>query len=234
MAVDYNQYVADLENMIAMDATDAVFQEIIPAIINYAEMRIYRELDLVQTTQRDTTVMLTIGNQNAALPQTFVVVQGINLLAAHIDPTIAVRTPLMPVSKEAIYNLWGDPTLTAAPEIYAMVDQWNILLGPSPDDDYGIEVYGTFRPEPLSPTNTTTFLTTWLYDLFLAASMIFVSGYMRNFGTMSNDPQMGMAWETQYQALKASANMEELRKKSWSDSWTTYPPSPVAAPPRGQ
>ena len=47
----------------------------------------------------------------------------------------------------------------------------------------------------MSPTNTTTFLTTWLYDLFLAASMVFVSGWMRNFSSSGNDPQMPVhAW----------------------------------------
>jgi hypothetical protein len=114
-----------------------------------------------------------------------------------------------------------------------MVDQWNALLGPSPDSAYSVEVYGTFRPTPLSQQNPNTFLTTYLYDLFMAASMVFISGWMRNFGSQASDPQMGMSWETQYGTLKASANLEELRKKSWSDSWTSMSPTPVAQPPRG-
>jgi hypothetical protein len=144
-----------------------------------------------------------------------------------------MRVPLVAVSKEVLYALWGDPTAIGAPTMYAMVDQWNAIVGPSPDNGYGIEVYGTFRPAPLSNTNETTFLTTYLYDLFFAASMVFTSGWMRNFGAQASDPQMGMSWETQYQALKASANLEEIRKKSWSDSWTSFSPTPVAQPPRG-
>lgn len=232
--VDYTTYVAQLENMIAMDATDADFQAIIPAIINYAEMRIYRELDLISTVFRDTSVSLVTANQNAAFPQTFVTVQGVNVLTPFAtDPVTAARNPLVPTSKEVIHALWGNPNATGLPQMYAMVDQWNAILGPSPDNFYTLEVYGTLRPNPLSDTNTTTFLTTYLYDLFMAASMVFVSGYMRNFGTQSSDPQMGMSWESQYQALKASAMVEELRKKSWSDSWTAFSPTPLAQPPRG-
>lgn len=231
---DYNQYVADLENMIAMDASDATFQEIIPAIINYAEMRIYRELDLISTIFRDTSVTLTSGSQNAAFPQTFIVVQGVNLLTpAGGSPATAARIPLIPVSKEVAYGLYGDPGVTGAPTMYAMVDQWNALIIPAPDANYRIEVYGTQRPAPLSATNTTTFLTQYLYDLFLAASMIFVSGYMRNFSSAGNDPAMPVNWEQQYSKLFASANVEELRKKSWSDSWTALSPTPLAQPPRG-
>lgn len=232
--VDYTTYVAQLETMIAMDAADADFPTVIPAIINYAEMRVYRDLDLISTIFRDTSVTLTPSNQNAALPQTFVVVQGINILTpAGGSPATSGRVPLIPTSKEVVYALWGDPTVTGPPQMFAMVDQWNVLIAPSPDLAYTIEAYGTQRPAPLSPSNTTTFLTTYLYDLFFAASMVFTSGYMRNFGSQASDPQMGMSWEQQYQALKASANVEELRKKSWSDAWTAFSPTPLAQPPRG-
>lgn len=232
--VDYTTYVSQLETMIAMDAADPDFPTIIPAVINYAEMRIYRELDLISTVFRDTSVTLTAQNQNATLPNSFVIVQGINLLTpAGGAVSTSARVPLVPASKELVYGLWGDPTVTGQPQMFAMVDQWNVLFAPSPDLAYTIEAYGTQRPAPLSPSNTTTFLTTYLYDLFLAASMIFASGYMRNFGTQSSDPQMGTSWESQYQALKASANVEELRKKSWSDAWTSFSPTPLAQPPRG-
>lgn len=232
--VDYNTYVSQLQTMIAMDATDPDFPTIIPAIINYAEMRIYRELDLISTITRDTSTTLVAANQNAAFPNTFVVIQGVNLLTPAVAlPAVAARVPLIAVSKEVLYAMWGNPALTGPPTMYAMVDQWTALLGPSPDATYKVEVYGTIRPVPLSASNTTTFLTTYLYDLFLAASMVFVSGYMRNFGSQASDPQMGMSWETQYGTLKASADMEELRKKSWADSWTSMPPSPVAQPARG-
>jgi len=232
--VDYATYVSQLETMIAMDAADPDFPTIIPAVINYAEMRIYRELDLISTIFRDTSVTLTPQTQGAMLPNTFVTVQGINILTP-VGGAVATsaRVPLVPASKELVYMLWGDPTVTGQPQMFALVDQWNLLLGPSPDLGYTIEAYGTQRPTPLSPTNTTTFLTAYLYDLFLAASMIFASGYMRNFGTQSSDPQMGMSWEAQYQSLKASANVEELRKKSWSDAWTAFSPTPLAQPPRG-
>lgn len=231
---DYSTYVAQLENMIAMDATDADFQEIIPAIINYAEMRIYRELDLISTIVRDTSVLCVQANPNVNLPDTFVVVQGVNVLTPAGTPAAsATRVPLTPVSKEVLYALWGNPAYTDTPQVYAMVDQWTAMLGPSPDANYALESYGTIRPAPLSASNTTTFLTTYLYDLFMAASMIFVSGYMRNFSSSGSDPQMPVNWEQQYNTLKGSANIEELRKKSWSDAWTSMSPTPLAQPPRG-
>jgi hypothetical protein len=111
-----------------------------------------------------------------------------------------------------------------------MLDQFTIILGPWPDANYQVEVIGTIRPTPLSATNTTTFLTTYLPDLFLAASMIFASGYQRDFGSQADNPQQSASWEMQYEKLFASANAEELRKKFSGLGWTSYsnmPSSPV-------
>jgi hypothetical protein len=45
------------------------------------------------------------------------------------------------------------------------------------------------------------------------ATMIYVTAYQRNWGKMSDDPQMALSYESQYQALKTSALSEENRKK---------------------
>ena len=63
--------------------------------------------------------------------------------------------------------------------------------------------------------------------------MIFISGYQRNFSLQGNDPQMGVTYESQYQALKNSALVEENRKKFEASAWSSYSPAPAATPTRG-
>jgi hypothetical protein len=94
-----------------------------------------------------------------------------------------------------------------------MLSDQTIIFGPWPDKAYVVEVVGTIRPAPLSPTNTSTFLTNWLPDLFIAASMIFVTGYQRDFGAQSDDPNAAKSWDNEYSKLLASAGAEEMRKK---------------------
>jgi hypothetical protein len=65
------------------------------------------------------------------------------------------------------------------------------------------------------------------------ASMIYVSGYQRNFGRANDDPQMAVSYEGQYKALMQGAMIEEARKKFQSSGWTSMSPSPVATPTRG-
>jgi hypothetical protein len=232
--INYTTYVAQIANLMALDSTTADFQTMLPGMIDYAEQRIYRELDLLSTVVRDNTGALTALNRNFTLPTTangpFVTVQGINVITpVSTTADSGTRVALRPVSRDYLDMVWNSASGATVPDYFAMIDQEDVILGPWPDSTYGVEVIGTIRPNPLSSANTTTFLTNYLPDLFIAASMVFGSGYMRNFGSQADQPQMSSSWETQTQELMASAGKEELRKKFASYSWTSLStPKPQA------
>lgn len=233
----YDTYTAALANLMAYQTTDASFIGIEPSIIDYAEQRIYRELDLLSTNVSDYSTTLSANNRQASISNSYVVTDIVNVLTpVGGTSTTGTRNPLVPVSREIINALWPSNTATVTPSVptmFAMLDQWTILVAPPPDAAYGLEVIGTQRPAALSALNATTFLSERLPDLFLAASMVFASGWMRNFGAQASDPQMGTSWEQQYEKLLASAEVEEARKWKWGGSWTGYPVVPTAQPQRG-
>ena len=72
----------------------------------------------------------------------------------------------------------------------------------------------------------------WPLGVFMAAALVHASGYMKNFGAMSDNPQMAVSWESQYQTLLKSAIVEDARATFQSEGWTSEQPSPVASPPR--
>jgi hypothetical protein len=215
-------------------STDANFQTFLPGAIDYAEQRIYRELDLVFTTVIDATGTCSSGSRLVTLPSTWVVVEEINV----ITPSTATaatgsRNQLVPITREYInYSYPSNSSFNGVPQYWNLLSQSQIMVGPAPDAPYVIEVIGTQRPTALSSTNTNTFLTQYLPDLFMAASMVFASGYLQNFGSQSDNPQQATSWESQYQALMKSASVEEARKKFQSEGWTTESPSPIASPKR--
>lgn len=223
-----------IETVIPQADTD--FQNILPTIIDLSEQRIYRELDLLSTIVRDTSAILTPNSRNFTLPQgsgRFVTTQGINVFTPF--GTTATRNQLVPSSRDYIDSAWPSETAATTPSVpstFGMITDQTIIVGPPPDAAYTVEVIGTIRPAPLSPTNTSTFLSLYLPDLFFAASMVAMSGYMRNFGSQADDPKMAMSWDSQYEAFKSSALIEELRKKWQSVSWSSQSPSPLATPPR--
>lgn len=232
----YATYKTALATLSVVPETDPNWLSILPDAIEYAELRIYRDLDLLSTVQVNTSFSTASGSSKVTLTQgTFVTLQNVNVItpAGTTNPDLGTRVPLLPVSKEYIQYAWPSSTNDGVPSYFAMIDERTFSLGPWPDAAYTLEIIGTVRPETLSATNTTTFISQYLPDIFLMASMIFISGYQRNFGRQSDDPQMAQSYESQYQALLKGATVEEYRKKFSASGWTSISPSPVATPGRG-
>lgn len=232
----YATYKTALATLSVVPETDANWLSILPDAIEYAELRIYRDLDLLSTVSANTSFATTANASKVQLTQgTFVTLQNVNVItpAGTTNPDLGTRVPLLPVSKEYIQYAWPSATNAAVPQYFAMIDERTFSLGPWPNAAYTLEIIGTVRPATFSQSNTTTFISQYLPDLFLMASMIFISGYQRNFGRQSDDPQMAQSYESQYQALLKGATVEEYRKKYAASGWTSTSTSPVATPGRG-
>lgn len=225
----YSQYVTQIANLAIVPETDPNFQILIPQMVTYSENRIYRDLDLLSTVQTYNQAATAANVRTVSIPSgTFVTIQNVNALT-----NTTTRNPLLPVTKEFLDNVWGAPSGATLPKYFTVLNDTTLVFGPWPDAIYPLEIVGTIRPDSLSSTNTTTFISLYLPDLFIMASMVFISAYQRNFGRQSDDPQMAMSYEAQYQTLLKGAMVEEFRKKFESAGWTSMSPSPIAAPTRG-
>jgi len=218
-------------------ASDSGLATVLPNAIDDAEQRLYRELDLVNTSVRDNSAALTAGVRNFTLPSslgTFIVTDEINIItpAGTTNPESGTRNALIPSSEEVLNMLWPSVAGSAVPQYFAIVNQDLIIVGPWPNAAYQVEVVGTQRPAPLSASNSTTILSVYFPDLFVAASMVFISGYMKNFGAAVDDPKMAVTWESHYQTLLQSAQTEEARKKFTGSGWSSRGQEPMATPPR--
>ena len=239
MSYTYASYKLAVQTLVVSQAPDIDFDNILPSAIDYANDRILRELNLLNSVQVDNTSVTTAsGVRQITIPNTFIVVNDMSIFTpAGSTEANGTRVPLTPVSREVLDTLWPSRIVTGQPSMFSMQSQWVANLGAAPDGAYAVEVVGTYRPAPISPTLDTTFLTTYLPDLFLAASMIFFAMYMRNFasaqGQSGSDPLMSGNWSAQYDALFKSADSEEARKKGWGASWSAYPVAPSAQPQRG-
>lgn len=233
----YSTWVSALANEIVVQSTDPNFLGILPSCIDYAEGRLYSELDLLSTVTRDSSA-LTSGSRNFTLPQNngrFVVTNGINLIspAGTTNPDLGTRTPLVPASRDFLDAVGGSPNYTGTPANYAMITDQTIVVGPAwPDAGYTLEVVGTIRPTPLSVSNTQTYLTQYVPQLWFAATMVFMSGYIQNFGAQADNPQLAVSWSQQYDKLFAAINIEEQRKRYSAGAWSSLSPTPVATPTR--
>jgi len=237
MALTYSQYVDQIATMAIVPSNDPYFQIILPSMIEYAELRMQRDLDFLSTQISSTAYSFTSGSNTLTIPQSaFVTTQTMEVINGAGE-----SFPLLPVTKEYIQNVFGGGSVQGVPVVYAVYGgdaattgrtSQNIIVGPTPDISYNVRLTGTVRSAPLSSTNTSTYISTFLPDMFIMASMIYISAYQRNFGRISDDPSMAQTYESQYQALKASAMIEENRKKYEASAWSAYSPAPAATPAR--
>lgn len=232
MALTYNTFTTSLSNMIVVPLSDPAYAAALPNIIDDAEQRIYRELDLL-STRVTASAPLTPNSRNFVLPTgngTFVVAEQFNVItpAGQTNPDLGTRNPLNPCSKEYLDAIWPSASPAGVPTLFAPINQQNWIVGPWPDGAYTVEVVGTIRPAPLSPSNQTTFLSTYLPDVFLAAALVFSAGYQLNFSAAGDNPQAGATWETHVAKLLESAKTEEFRKKFASTAFTAKQPDPLA------
>lgn len=195
----------------ATPSNDTNFNNIIKSIINDAELRIYRELDFITARLIDTTATTTVNSKTVTLPSEIIVVESLALINA------GIRVYYLRTSVDTINMLWPQTSLTQAPTVnqayYAILNDTTAIIAPTPDNTYTAEITGIQRPTPLSSSNTTTYLTNVYADLFLAACMVFGSGYQQQFTQTAENPAMAMAWEDKYQKAKASAIAEEMRRR---------------------
>lgn len=240
MSLTYTTYQATIANLMATQVTAAGFVQIFPSAADYANNRIYREGDFLDMQVVDTGTV-TANNRDFTLPSTFgkfLVVDQVNIFTP--QGTTTTRNPVTPASLDLVNALWQSNTAASAstiPQWFAMNDQQAggdivITFGPPPGANFTAEVIGSIMPAVISVSNPTTFLSTFMPEILIAATMVFMSGFQKNFGAQADDPKMAMSWETQYKTLMESANLVEARKTFQSQGWTSKQPAPLAANPR--
>ncbi len=231
MAINYNDLVLTVKNLV-VDTGGDDFTQILPQAIAYAENRCYRELDFLANRTADTSVTLASGTRSATYAGDISVIEGVNLVspAGGTLPT-GTRISLERASLDLIDSLYGiGSATTGVPEFYALLNDVTLIFAPTPNGAFHTEIIGTFQPAPMSFSNQTTVLGNYFQEMFIAACMIFLTGWQQNFGAQSDNPQMSQSWEGQYMKLKDSALEFIQRQKSQDPNWTPFTPTPLSTP----
>jgi hypothetical protein len=229
----YTTYQSAVATQIPTITSDPNFTAMVPVSIDYAELSIYRDLDFLALHGSLALGAATVGINTQAVPTGVVVLESLFYGTNNV--------PATPASQDYIRTVYAGAS-NGPPECFAVtgaatgagwVPALQVLLGPAPDQTYTLTGYGTERQAPLSATNTTTWISQNLPDLFFAAAMIFWSGYNRNFGAQQDDPRQAVSWLEEYCRILEKLNREETRKKFMAQDATARIPQ-QRADARGQ
>lgn len=212
---------------------DPDFEAILPSAIEFAELQILRDLDLLSTRVTDDSGRLTQNRRRFVLPTavgTFIVVEELRMIVDGV-----YQPPLWPMSKESIDMLFPSefaPSQPSIPQYWCALDQATVLVAPAPDQNYFVSAFGTMRPASLNPKDDRgTFISTQLPDLFLAAEASFMIGsWEKNWSPQGDDPRTAVGWLAEYERRKIPALVEETRKRVSAQGWSSRLPNPIATP----
>jgi hypothetical protein len=252
--LSYNAYVQQLgvmavaltqETAGVYSFVDEPLQTALLQALGYAELRIQRDIDFLNA-RASNTYALTAGSNLLSIPiNDFLIVETLEITQNN-GTQVVNSMPLTPVSRELIQNCYSGLAQASQPRFFAMAgDNFgdganlniNVLLGPTPNFAYQVRVNGVIRLPSLAKfavsgvaDTSYTYISEFLPDMLMMASLIYISAFQRNFGVASSDPDSGMTFEKQYQALRLGAISEENRKKFQGSAWSSYS-TPVAATP---
>lgn len=162
--------------------TESLFVSNIPLFVQEAELRIYNSVQ-IPVLRKNVTGAVTASNPYLSCPDDFMAVYSL----AAID-ALGSYSFLIDKDVSFIREAYPNPADTGLPKYYAIFgpqltypNELSLILTPTPDDNYTVELHYYYMPESIS---TTASGTSWLGDnydpvLFYGAmreAMIFMKG----------------------------------------------------------
>lgn len=147
---------------------DADFIANIPTFVQEAEKRIYNSVQL-PAQRKNVTGSVTSGNPYLTLPNDWLAAYSLAVMNA---PSGGYEY-LLNKDVNFIRQAFPYPATSGTPKYYAIFDQNTFILGPTPDDDYNVEMHYFAYPQSIVDAGTswlgTNFDPPLLYGALLEA-----------------------------------------------------------------
>lgn len=173
----YDELVTKIRDYTEVDS-NVFTSTIINGFIRDSEFRIFREVDADYARQYSTSTFTT-GNRYVLLPTNTHIVRSVQVING------SNRTFLDKRDTSFISEYNNDAT-TGEPKYWANWDDNNILVAPTPDSDYTIQLNYIPSPPSLSSSNTETELSKQAPDVLLYACLVEAYGYLKGPADMYN------------------------------------------------
>jgi hypothetical protein len=159
----------------------------IPNFVQLAEERIYNAVQ-IPAIRKNQTGALTASNKYLTLPTDWLATFSL----AVINPTTQAQTFLLNKDVNFIRESFPTPTDTGTPSHYAQFDASTLLIGPTPNLSYAVELHYYYYPESIVTAGTS-----WLGDNF---ETVLLYGALREaYQYMKGEEDITAQYEAKYQ-----------------------------------
>jgi hypothetical protein len=195
----FNELVTNIRNYTDVDAN--VFSEsVINTFVTMAENRILRDIDLDVFKQEDTGT-LTSGNRFLGAPQTILTHRYLMVVVAGERIFLDFR------DQSFMREYWPDYTQTGVPKYYSVWDQSTFSVAPTPNQNYTVQMGYIYRPQQISSTNQTSWISTNAPEALLYACLIQAYSYTKG------PPDMLAYFENSYKQAIQGLGVEQTGRR---------------------
>lgn len=170
--MNYATLVSTIEDY--CENTESLFVSSIPTFVQLAEERIYNTVQ-IPAIRKNQTGAMTSGDKYLTLPTDWLATFSLSV----IDPTTTAQSFLLNKDVNYIREAYPTPTSTGTPAHYAQFSDTSLIIGPTPDANYGVELHYYYYPESIVTAGTSwvgnNFETVLLYGS-LREAQVFMKG----------------------------------------------------------
>ena len=211
--MNYSELLTNVRNYTEV-GSEVLSDSIIDVFIENVENKIQRELDL-DAFRKFQFSSFTIGSPFFTVPDDFAFERGVQIK----DQITGDRTWLEQRDTTFIDEYNKDRSDTGTPKYYANWDQNTIMVAPTPDAAYEIELWYNKTPDHLSSSQTTTWLSTYAPEVLIYGTTAEAFSYLKN-------PPYVQLYEQKYaQAVQnlAQTQMGRKRRDEYADGVLRIP-----------
>lgn len=182
--------------------------------IRQCEQRVYNQIQL-PALRKNVTGVTTENNKYLTCPSDWLATYSVALS----DPTTGEYEYLLNKDVNFIREAFPFPLVSGKPTHYAQFDQNTFILGPTPDDNYDVELHYFYYPESIVDAGST-----WLGDNF--DSVLLYGSLLEAYTYMKGEQDVMATYQKRYDDAMAMLKMlgdGKNRTDAYRDGQARYP-----------
>ena len=211
--------------------SNVLTDSILDSMIRDAELRIFREVDADYAREYATAnlninspyLQLPNANSTSGLTSTrrAIIVRSFLVYDSTQSPTTKEYLDKRDTSFIFEYNSTG---ATGVPKYYASWKETTLIMAPTPDAQYQVQLSYIYTPDHLSATNTTTYLSDNVPDLLFYATM------MQAYEFLKGPMDMYKVYSDKYNVAIQSFALEQMGRRRRDEYMDGVPRVKIPSP----
>ena len=197
----YDELVQKIRDYTEVDS-NVLTSTIVNGFIENAELRIFRDVDS-DNNRRYATANLVVNQRFIDLPDNALVIRSAQI----VDGGSGSTRNFLEYRDTSFMSEFNSTGVTGEPKYYGMWDNNTIVLAPTPNSTYQIQLNYIFKDPVLSSTNTETYLSKYFPNGLLYACLVEAFSFLKG----PND--LLQLYEGKYKQVVEGFSIEQMGRR---------------------